>query len=75
MRIGIDFDNTIANYDQAFPTVARILGYETKTNNKRDELITELTKLSDILYTALNTYTLKLMKASDMYPIARRFLP
>ena len=36
MRIGIDFDNTIANYDQAFPNVARILGYETKTNNKRD---------------------------------------
>ncbi|MSW12993.1 MAG: phosphotransferase, partial [Actinobacteria bacterium] len=36
MRIGLDFDNTIANYDQAFPEVARILGYETKTLNKRD---------------------------------------
>ena len=40
MRIGLDFDNTIANYDQAFPEVARILGYETNnlnaTLNKRD---------------------------------------
>ena len=36
LRIGLDFDNTIANYDQAFPEVARILGYETKTLNKRD---------------------------------------
>lgn len=40
LRIGLDFDNTIANYDQAFPEVARILGYETNnlnaTLNKRD---------------------------------------
>ena len=36
LRIGLDFDNTIANYDQAFPDVARILGYQTKTTNKRD---------------------------------------
>jgi hypothetical protein len=36
LRIGLDFDNTIANYDQAFPEVARIRGYETKTLNKRD---------------------------------------
>ncbi|GBL20364.1 hypothetical protein EMGBS4_04240 [Acidimicrobiaceae bacterium] len=33
LRIGLDFDNTIANYDQAFPEVARILGYESKTLN------------------------------------------
>ena len=36
LRIGLDFDNTIANYDQAFPDVARILGYQTKATNKRD---------------------------------------
>ena len=36
LRIGLDFDNTIANYDQAFPEVARILGYKTQTLNKRD---------------------------------------
>ena len=40
LRIGLDFDNTIANYDQAFPEVARILGFETNdltaTLNKRD---------------------------------------
>ncbi len=36
LRIGLDFDNTIANYDQAFPDVARILGYQTKAANKRD---------------------------------------
>ena len=40
LRIGLDFDNTIANYDQAFPEVARNLGYETNnlnaTLNKRD---------------------------------------
>ena len=61
------------NEPEIFALIDRISN--AKTNNKRDELITELTKLSDILYTALNTYTLKLMKASDMYPIARRFLP
>jgi hypothetical protein len=36
LRIGLDFDNTIANYDRAFPDVARILGYQTKATNKRD---------------------------------------
>ena len=36
LRIGLDFDNTIANYDQAFPDVARILGYQTKATSKRD---------------------------------------
>ena len=36
LRIGLDFDNTIANYDQAFPDAARILGYKTKATNKRD---------------------------------------
>lgn len=40
LRIGLDFDNTIANYDQAFPEVARILGFKNKnltaTLNKRD---------------------------------------
>ena len=50
LRIGLDFDNTIANYDQAFPEVARILGYETNnlnaTLNKR-ELKLELLKQSD----------------------------
>jgi hypothetical protein len=46
-----------------------------KTTNKKEELITELTKLSDILFTALNSYTLKLMKARGLYPIARKFLP
>ncbi len=33
LRIGLDFDNTIANYDQAFSEVARLLGYESKTPN------------------------------------------
>ena len=51
LRIGLDFDNTIANYDQAFPEVARILGYETNnlnaTLNKR-ELKLELLKQSDV---------------------------
>lgn len=61
------------NEPEIFALIDRISN--AKINNKRDELITELTKLSDILYTALNTYTLKIMKASDMYPIARRFLP
>ena len=50
LRIGLDFDNTIANYDQAFPEVARILGYETNdltaTLNKRD-LKLKLLKLPD----------------------------
>ena len=50
LRIGLDFDNTIANYDQAFPEVARILGYETNnlnaTLNKRD-LKLELLKQPD----------------------------
>ncbi|MCX6534954.1 MAG: phosphotransferase, partial [Actinobacteria bacterium] len=46
MRIGLDFDNTIANYDQAFPEVARILGYKTQTLNKR-ELKLELLKQPD----------------------------
>ncbi len=40
LRIGLDFDNTIANYDQAFPEVAQILGFKNKnltaTLNKRD---------------------------------------
>ncbi len=36
LRIGLDFDNTIANYDQAFPNVAKILGYQNKATNKRD---------------------------------------
>ncbi|NCU81201.1 MAG: phosphotransferase enzyme domain protein, partial [Acidimicrobiia bacterium] len=36
LRIGLDFDNTIANYDRAFPNVAQILGYQIKATNKRD---------------------------------------
>lgn len=36
LRIGLDFDNTIANYDKAFPEVARILGYKTEASTKRD---------------------------------------
>ena len=43
MRIGLDFDNTIADYDQAFPRVARLLGVVTGAESKqslRDELTT-----------------------------------
>ncbi|NCW83306.1 MAG: hypothetical protein EBV75_01135 [Acidimicrobiia bacterium] len=36
LRIGLDFDNTIANYDRAFPNVAQILGYQINATNKRD---------------------------------------
>ena len=61
------------NEPEVFALIDRIAS--AKTNNKREELITELTKLSDILYTAMNAYTLKLMKNHDMYPIARKFLP
>jgi hypothetical protein len=43
LRIGLDFDNTIADYDQAFPRVARLLGVVTGAESKqslRDELTT-----------------------------------
>lgn len=43
MRIGLDFDNTIANYDSAFPRVARSLGASTSAKNK-SELKIELLK-------------------------------
>lgn len=46
LRIGLDFDNTIANYDEAFPNVARILGYNNSAVTKR-ELKQELLKLPD----------------------------
>ncbi len=46
LRIGLDFDNTIANYDQAFPQVAQLLGYETKALTKR-ELKLELVQSPD----------------------------
>lgn len=41
LRVGIDFDNTIADYDQAFPRVAKLLGIESLATTKtalRDEL-------------------------------------
>ena len=43
LRIGLDFDNTIANYDSAFPVVAKQLGLSTTAANKR-ELKRELFK-------------------------------
>ena len=46
MRIGLDFDNTIANYDQAFPKVARIIGVANTSSSKR-ELRVELEKSPD----------------------------
>ena len=36
LRIGLDFDNTIANYDSAFPVVAKQLGLSTTAANKRE---------------------------------------
>ncbi|MEY4401479.1 MAG: hypothetical protein RL072_1344 [Actinomycetota bacterium] len=45
MRIGLDFDNTIADYDRAFPLVARAIGLETTANSKKtlhDELAAQL---------------------------------
>ena len=58
LRIGLDFDNTIANYDQAFPEVARILGYETNELNAT---------LDTTLNTRLNKRELKtkLLKQPD----------
>ena len=61
------------NEPEIFHIIDRISN--AKTTNKRPELIAELTKLSDILFTALNSYTLKLMKLSELYPIQRKFLP
>lgn len=46
MRIGLDFDNTIANYDQAFPKVARIIGVANTASSKR-KLRVELEKSPD----------------------------
>ena len=42
---------------------------------KRKELVHDLHELSNILLKALNSYTLKLMKFHDLFPISRRFLP
>ena len=61
------------NEPEIFHIIDRIS--DAKTTNKRHELIAELTKLSDLLYTALNSYTLKLMKVSELYPVPRKFLP
>lgn len=65
----------IPQYLNHEPEIFKIIDRITKAKHNREELITELTELSEILFTALNSYTLKLMKFSELYPIQRKFLP
>ena len=65
----------IPQYLNHEPEIFKIIDHITKAKHNREELITELTELSEILFTALNSYTLKLMKFSELYPIQRKFLP
>jgi len=65
----------IPQYLDNEPEIFKIIDRITKAKHNREELITELTELSEILFTALNSYTLKLMKFSELYPIQRKFLP
>ena len=65
----------IPQYLDHEPEIFKIIDRITKAKHNREELITELTELSEILFTALNSYTLKLMKFSELYPIQRKFLP
>jgi len=46
VRIGLDFDNTIADYDRAFSDVARSIGIKTEASSKK-ALKTELLSLRD----------------------------
>jgi hypothetical protein len=65
----------IPQYLDHEPEIFKIIDRITRAKHNREELITELTELSEILFTALNSYTLKLMKFSELYPIQRKFLP
>ena len=46
LRIGLDFDNTIANYDLAFSKVAELVGLNTQAKNK-SELKKELQNIEN----------------------------
>lgn len=46
LRIGIDFDNTLVDYDTAFPEVARAIGVSTLARSKR-ALREELQRMPD----------------------------
>jgi hypothetical protein len=64
----------IPEYLKQEPEIFNIIDH-IKTCKKRKDIIDSLYKLSDILFHALNSYTLKLMKFKDIFPISRRFLP
>ena len=58
MRIGLDFDNTIANYDTVFPKVARTLEVVTSAKNKSDLKIELLDRAGgDILWQKIQGLT------------------